>query len=801
MLVSLKLLREILPFEQSAEQLSEEFTLLGLEVEEVVKFNRTFDKVITAKVENLSPVPGTKLFSLIANTGNERFNIITAATNLKNGDVVPLVLPGGKISGGIEIRTKEFQGKRSEGMLCSYKELGLDGEILSTEEKEGILVLPYDAPVGEPFEALFPVDDEFLSLSLLPDRADAFYAVGVARWIEIINARKEGKKADFSKFKPDTNVTLEGETTIPVFVKEPALAPFYSGREIKGVTVKKSSYALRKKLFMLRTRPINNVVDITNYVLKFYGQPLHAFDADKLRNAIIVRKAIPGETIKTLDGVERKLNEHNLVIADSERAVALAGVMGGEETEVTFETKNIFLESAYFAPSCVSRSARSLNLMTDASVLFEKGTDPEFPETASLFATGMIVREAGGIAAKSNISNSLERKRPVKVRFERIGSLLGEKLFPEEIKKYYDFEGFDYEESEEGLLVKAPSFRRDINIEADLIEEVLRMKGYNSFGEKLLEGELKSALRTPEEEFIWELRDLLVRFGLTEVQTVSLIGSKMLSDSMLPEQDLAKVVNPFSEEMSILRPSLFPLLLGVTEMNKKNGTQNIAIFEIGKVFSFDSGKYSETDKIGIILSGNRAEENPFGVSVPYDFYYIKGIVEELLESLGLSAEFSEGSVPFLHPYRTALVRAKGKDLGISGEVSQDVLKNFGIKGKVFYAELSVPELYALSDMSYKYEEFPVQPPLKMDIAIVVDKSVPEEKVCRAILKVAPKELKEIKLFDIYTGKPLKENEKNLAYSLSFFAKDRTMKREETTDFMNKLEEVLKTEVGGKLRKE
>ncbi len=800
MLVSVKLLKEILPFDYTPEKLAEEFTLLGLEVEEVVKTEHKFDKVVTARVENLSRIPDTKLFELMANTGDESFEIVTAATNLKNGDIVPLVLTGGRISDGTVISDRKFKDKISQGMLCSYKELGLDGEILSSEEKEGILILPEDTPIGKPFEDLFPVDDVFLSFSLLPDRADAFYVVGVARWIEILRARKKKRKADFSRFKPDTEIKLSGTTDIPVFVKDPELAPFYSGRKISGVRVGKSSYSLRRKLFMLRARPINNVVDITNYVLKFYGQPLHAFDADKIEKAVYVRKAQSGEKIKTLDGVERSLNEWNLVIADSEKPIALAGVMGGEETEVTEDTKNVFLESAYFLPSCVSKSARSLNLMTDASVLFEKGTDPLFPEDASLFASKLIVQEAGGTVSESNISNHLGTQSPVKIRLSRVGKILGEDLPKEEVKKYFDFEGFEYKDMGDFLEVKPPSFRRDINIEVDLIEEILRMKGYNSFGEKLLEGALKSAVRTKEEEFSWMLKDLLVKLGLTEVQTVSLIGNALLEKTLTDENNIANVINPFSEEMSILRPSLFPVLLNVIETNKKNGTNDIAIFEIGKVFLKDGNKYKEEEKIGIMLSGDRAETNPFGIKVPYDFYYLKGIIESLLESLGINANFDAGKVSYLHPFRTAFVYSENKKIGVIGEVLSDITRNFGIKGKVFYAEMDISVLLKRAKLLKEFKEFPVHPPLKMDIAVVASKEIPEKKVRSVILSVAPPELRKIELFDIYMGKPLADNEKNLAYSLKFFAKDRTMKREELETFIDKLEETLKNEIGGKLRK-
>ncbi len=801
MLVSMRLLKEIIPFDYTAEELSVEFSLLGLEVEGIEKYHHKFSNIVTAKVKDIERITGTKLFSLKAVTDKDVFQVVTAATNLSDGDIVPLALPNSILADGTKITSKTFKGHISNGMLCSYAELGLDGEILASYEKEGIFILPKDTPVGIPMEDVFPIDDEYINLSLLPDRADAFYVLGVARWIEILKARSENRKADFSGFEISTNIKTEGKTTIPVVIEAPDLAPFYSGRTISGVKVGRSSLSLRQKLYMLRSRPINNIVDITNFILKFYGQPLHSFDADKLKEKIVVRKAREGEKIKTLDGVERKLNEWNLVIADSERPVAIAGVMGGEDTEVTFDTKNVFLESAYFSPPCISRSSRSLNLMTDASMLFEKGTDPEFPEKASLIASELILKEAGGNVKESNTASYLGKLKPVNVRIKRIGLLLGEDVSKEEVKKYLEFEGLKCVDKGEYFEVHYPSFRRDLNIEVDVIEEVLRMKGYNSFDEKPIFAPLKSARRTEEEQFLWDLKEKLVREGLMEIQTVSLIGANLLEKALMDKDSVAKVVNPFSEEMVILRPSLFPLMLNVVEVNNKNGVSDLAIFEVGKIFSANgNGNYTENYNVGIMLSGERIFTNPFKKHLNYDFYYLKGIIEDLLEEYGIDFDVKEEKFPFLHLYQSAAFYANNKRIGFIGAVNSDVLKNFDVKKSVFYGELDFESLLRLRRPKEGFKEYPQYPPLKMDVAIVVKDAVPEKEVRNAILSIAPEELKDIVLFDIYRGKPLKEDEKNLAYSLSFYSPERTLKREEIEEFIEKLDETVRKVVGGKLRK-
>lgn len=803
MLISTRLLRETIPFEYTTEELANELTLLGLEVEDIVKVKHDFENIVTARVKNLDKISQSNLFKLLADTGKEQFQVLTAATNLHEGDVVPLALPGSRVTGGKKIETRFFDkvNLKSYGMLCSYEELGLDKELLSNKEREGIFIFPEGTPVGSFIEDVLPIDDEFIDLSLLPDRADAFYLIGVARWIEILKAKNESRKADFSQFKIDTDLELFGNTPLPVIVEAEELAPFYSGRLIKDVTIKNSSYELRKKLFMLRARPINNVVDITNFVLKFYGQPLHAFDYDKIDQEVRVRVAKTGEKLKTLDGVERALNKWNLVISDKRKPIALAGVMGGEETEVSEETKNVFLESAYFLPSCISRSARSLKLITDASILFEKGTDPLFPEKASLFASKLIIKEAGGTAAKSNVFDHVKKPEPVSVRIERINKILGRDVPKSEVKKCFDFEGFEYEDSGDVIKVFPPSFRRDINIEVDLIEEVLRMKGYNSFGEELLSGKLKSAVRTKEEEFLWNVREILSILGLTEVVTVSLVNEELIKKANVGKENIAKVINPFSKDFEVLRPSLFPVLMDVAGLNNSRGAKSVAVFELGTVFHLNGEKYDEETSIGILMYGDRVQLNPFRRSLSYDFYYLKGLLESFFDGIGLNVKFEEYKVSFLHPYQTAKIIIDGENAGFIGRVRDEIAKSFGIKTPVFYAEIPVKRIMPNANSEKSYVPVSLFPPLKMDVAIVVDKSVPEYKVRNVIKDSAPPELKEIELFDIYTGAPLSENEKNLAYSLAFYSEGRTMKREELEAFIQILEKNVKDVLNGKLRKE
>ncbi len=801
MLVSIKLLKMIIPFNYTAEEVGNKLSMLGLEVEGIRKVKHKFENIITGKVLEIQDIPNTKLKKTLIDTKTEKLQIVTTATNLKSNDVVPVALPHSKVANGTEILERDFKGMISQGMLCSYAEIGLDPEILSSEEKEGIFTFPLDTPIGKKVEDVLPIDDDYLELSLLPDRADAFYLVGLARWIEIIKAREEKRRADFAQFEDHSSINIAGETPIPIYIEDKTLCPFYSGRLIKNVTVSKSSLSLRQKLFMLRIRPINNVVDITNFVLRFYGQPLHTFDADTIQKEVIIRRAKKGERIKTLDEVERKLTEDNLVIADERGPIAIAGVMGGYETSVTEKTKNVFLESAYFSPHCIAKSARSLGIVTDASDIFERGADPLLPPKGSIIASNLISKEAKGIPAKENVVSFITPAEPVNLRLSRVEKILGERIDKEYVKKYFDFEGFDYKDKGEQLEVIAPSFRRDIEKEIDLIEEIVRMKGYNEFGEALIVDKLKAAKRTDYEDFIWKLKDKLVKIGLDEVQTVSLTSESLLNLIGYNEKDsVIKLLNPLSSDMSLMRPLLLSTLLPILERNKKMGNTDIAMFEIGKVFKKEEG-FKETDELGILLSGKRTEKNYLKVEFAYSFPYLKGIFEDIFSFCNIAPRYVPEQLTWMHPYQSAGIYLDKERIGYIGRINDDILEKIGVIDKVFYGAVNVEKLMQHCNEKIQFKPFSLYPPVKRDIAIVVDEDTPEEDVRKAIISAAPPELKKIVLFDLYKGTPLPPNKKNLAYSLEFSSVHKTLKGEDINKFIDQLEKVIKEKVNGKLRKE
>ena len=797
MIVSYKLLKDLISFSYSPEELADKFTQIGIEVEKVEHINKQFDGVITAKVLEVTPLSNEKDFLVKIDTKEGIFNVVTGATNVKVNDVVPFARPNAKIKDGRVILEKTFGDVVSVGMLCSYDELGIESDLLSNDEKTGIFILPEGTPIGVPLEDVFPLEDTLLELSLLPDRADAFYLVGVARWIEILLAREEKRKADFSKFAVDVSLNnFLGQTPLSVNIVDSKHCTLYSGRLIEKVTIKNSTYPLRKLLFGLRIHPINNIVDITNFIAKMYGQPLHAFDFDKLHGNISIRLAHEGETIKTLDGVERHLTSKNLVIADEKGPVAIAGVMGGEATEVTPETKNVFLESAYFTPATVAASGRSLNLLTDASALFEKGIDPNFTLNASLLATKWIIDESKGVPYKDSVDDKRTAKSPVNLRLSKASSLLGYSLSKEEVKTYFDMEGLPYRVEENTFFVEPPSFRHDLEIEEDLVEEIARMKGYNEFIETPIVAELRSGSIEPTMKLNDHIREIMCNFGLTEIVTSTLTNEELLAKfSLFDESSTIKIINPLTEDMSYLRPSLFPNAVVVAKRNMSFQINELSLFEIGKVFYKKDSSFKEEFMLSVFLSQEKIRRAFSNKTNVYDYFYLKGIFEGLCSLLKVDCDFVKSSKPFMHPYQTAEIFFKNISVGFIGKIHPDIFEN------AFYGELNLSAIYDFVDLNKKFEPFSQYPSVKRDIAIIVDKDIEEAKVRKAIKESGIKELKDVVLFDVYQGDPLPPHKKNLAYALEFVSTERTLTSEEVDKFVWQIEQVISKTVNGVIRRQ
>jgi phenylalanyl-tRNA synthetase beta chain len=436
-----------------------------------------------------------------------------------------------------------------------------------------------------------------------------------------------------------------------------------------------------------------------------------------------------------------------------------------------------------------------LGLLTDASSLFEKGVDPKFTGIASLVASKLILEEGGGKAYKDSVADFRSEKESVKVRVNKVSSLLGEDISKEEIKKYFDMEGFDYKEIENGFLVSAPSFRQDISIEEDLIEEIIRMRGYNEFSEKPIVAPLRSGSFEPIVKFNMELREVLLRLGLNEIVTSTLTNKEILSKfGLYDEEKVIKILNPLTEDMSLLRPSLFVGSYEVAVRNINVQEENLAMFEIGKIFFKDNTNFDEEYHFSIFLKGNRVYRNPYGKTLPYDYYYLKGLIEAVFEDFGIKAEFRKSNFPYLHPYKTAEVYSNGVVLGYIGGIHPDILED------AYFAELNVNKIFEMSSKKEHFSQFSIYPAVKRDIAIVVDKDTEEYNVRRAIQDANIKELKSIVLFDVYTGKPLPPDKKNLAYSLEFVSLERTLQGAEVDEFMKKIEDSISRNVGGVVRK-
>ncbi|MGC9125023.1 MAG: phenylalanine--tRNA ligase subunit beta, partial [Caldisericaceae bacterium] len=537
------------------------------------------------------------------------------------------------------------------------------------------------------------------------------------------------------------------------------------------------------------------IVDITNLVAKKYGQPLHAFDFDKLQGKIIVRTAKEGEKLRTLDGVHRNLNTSNLLITDLSGPIAIAGVMGGEATAVTQETRNVFIESAYFDPMTIAYSSRSIGLITDASALFEKGVDSSFQSEASRIAAALIKKEAGGSVSSERITGKHIQGKVVEARFQRISSYLGEQIPENDVKKYLEYEGLEFDEKTDSVIVRAPAFRQDINIEEDVIEEVFRMKGYNELEESTIVSPVRSGGRSEQGNFLLDLKSFLVEYGLLEVSTFSLLNPQLINQtSKSPEEEWVRLMNPLSEDMNILRPSLLPMVYQVLKRNLNVGASSIAIFELDTVFNKIGQDYKERTELVIILKGERLLQNGFKKHLPYDFYYLKGILEDVFERFNIQSDFERKHFPYLHPYQSSAIYCDGEEIGHLGRLSKDLDK------EAYFASVDVDILMKLSGKARKFKAFSLYPSVKRDIAVVVNEDVDEIEVRKAILSNNIKELIDVKLFDLYRGAPIPDGKKNLAYSLEFSSQEKTFRSEEIDEFISQIERSINTAVKGELRR-
>ncbi|WP_258360014.1 phenylalanine--tRNA ligase subunit beta [Moorella sulfitireducens (nom. illeg.)] len=802
MRVPYKWLKKYVDINLSPEELAEKLTMAGLAVENLESLAAGFQGVVAGKIRSISPHPNAEnLVICRVDTGRE-LQLVTGAPNVYAGQTVAVALEGARLPAGKEIYRASFRGVTSEGMLCSAQELGLDVSLISPGDREGILTLPPDAPPGADVAEVLGLNDVVLVLELTPNRADCLSILGVAREVAALTGAP--------LLLPDIDVQ-EDERRIAdlatVEIEAPDLCARYVARLVSGVRIGPSPAWLQACLRAAGMRPINNVVDITNFVMLEMGQPLHAFDYDLLQqHAIIVRCAAAGEKIKTLDNVERELDPEMLVIADAGRPVAVAGVMGGLETEVTSGTVNILIESAHFDGASIRRTSRKLGLRSEASTRFERGVNLEGAAAAADRAARLMAELAGGSVARGRLDRYVRKSRPVTIslRPERVNYILGTELAPHIMKELLQRLHLEVE-GEGPFLVTIPSYRGDLTREIDLVEEIARLYGYNNIPASLPGNITAQEKETQGQRWEAAGREAAAASGLVEVVTYSFIGPTALDQLQLPDDHpwrrVVKIQNPLRDEQSIMRPSLLPGLLEVAGRNASRRVLPVVIYELGRVF-IPSGRQlpAEPLRLGGLVMGStgRGWNWPAG---EMDFFYLKGILENILDRVKIKNTTWEATAdyPFLHPGRAANIKAGETILGFAGELHPDVLAAFDLPARACVFELDWDYAGSLTRGQVGYEPLPRFPAVERDLAIVVEEKVPAAAVEEIIREAGGEQLKYCNLFDVYQGSPVPEGCKSLAYSLVYQLPDRTLTDAEVNAVQNRIQRALEERFGARLR--
>ncbi len=799
MKVLLSWLREYVDIDVSPEELAEKLALCGTEVESIDYLGKDISGVVVGEIEEIASHPHTDKLSLCkVRTKDGIFSVVCGAPNIKVKQKVLLAFPDATIAGGIKIRKKPILGVISEGMILSEEEMGLG------EDASGILPLPPETPLDADVKDILGLNDYLFQFEITPNRPDCLGIIGIAREIAVI-LEKELKIPSFE-------IEEEEETSssrVKIEIEDADLCPRYVGKVVKDVNVCTSPLWLRWRLKNAGIRPINNVVDVTNYVMLETGQPLHAFDLEFIGGGkIIVRRAREGEKLVTLDDVERELDEEMLVIADENVPVALAGVMGGRESELRPSTKVVLIESANFKPVSISRTSRKFGLITEASLRFERGVDPNGALFAAQRAAFFIQNLARGKVLRDEVDVYPCKITPRKMvlREERVNQILGTELKKEKMADILKKLQLEVSPNKKGLLISVPTFRVDLEREIDLIEEIARIYGYNEINPTLPGGRGRVGALNFEQKAEKKVKEALVASGLYEVLNYSMINPQFFEDVNLPENHPWRkgvyLVNPLAGDQSMLRTTLLPSLISTLSLNKSKGKKSVHIFEVGKVFRKGKGSVPEEFKmVGLSLMGSWQEKTWYSKEEKIDIYDLKGIVENVMHSLKINDwEIEESENPLFYPARFGLIKIFQDEVGFLGELHPFLKEKFDFEEDVFLAELSLDKLLKYARFGWVYEEIPQFPGIPFDISLLVDGEIKAKEVESVIKENGGPFLYKVEIFDVYTGKNIPKGKKSLAFSLLFLSKERTLREEEISESVEKIIEALEKELSAQVRR-
>mgnify|MGYP003366833067 FL=1 len=766
-------------------QIAEDMTRVGNEYDNCGKLIEASNLVIGEIIECVNHPDSDHLHVCKVNIGNEVLQIVCGAPNARVGIKVIVALVGAVLP-EITIKKGVIRGVESNGMMCSMKELGLDNKFLTPEDINGIKELPDDAVVGEDPIKYLGLDDEIIDFELTANRGDLLSMLGLSYELGAIYDKKV-KDIDLTYNEIDKNI--DSEFSIDIKTEKCSL---FLAKKVSNITIKESPDFIKNRLIACGIRPINNVVDISNYVMLETGQPLHFYDVDNLGDTLIVRDAKDGEKLITLDNQERTLNVNDIVIANKVEAVGLAGVMGGLSTEVLETTKNIIIESAIFDSVSVRKTSKKV-LRSEASNRFEKGIDPKRTYMAIKRACHLLEIYANGSIYSGMLTYDKMNKddKVIDITLENINNVLGTNIDVKTVISVFEKLGFTAQNKENLITVTVPTRRTDISIKEDLIEEVGRIYGINNIEGKLPKLSIKQG---SYDKTTRQIRNKLVDLGLNEVLTQIFLNDEVAQKYCDKDYEIVKLLDPLSVEKNALRYSLVPSLLKVYEYNKGRNLKDITIFEMAKGFYKKDDKYGEDNKLCILMTGDYYLE--LGNRKKVDFYVLKGIIEELLHFLGFSNRYSfvvNNIKEFLHPGVSATINVNGSDIGFLGLLHPSIEKN------VYVAEINLDKLLKNRVSKLKYKEVSKYPKVVKDLAFIVEKNINSEDIVKVIKKSGGKTLTNIEVFDLYTGENVKENEKSIAYSLTFEDMNKTLSDEEVMLIFNKIINDVEVKLNAKLR--
>jgi phenylalanyl-tRNA synthetase beta chain len=792
MKVPVKWLKDYVDIDIPAKELGDRLTLSGSKVEEVITTGDEIQNVVTAKLTKIEQHPDAdKLSVCFADIAEaELLQIVTGATNMKEGDIVPAALHGSTIHNGVKIKKGKLRGVVSNGMFCSEEELGIAGD----NPVHGLMILPQDTPIGKDIKEVLNMTSSIIDLEITSNRPDCLSIVGMAR--ETAATLNGTYKMPIVDYKAVCKDNIENELKVEVKDK---LCRRYIARGVKNIKIQPSPGWMQDRLLEAGVRPINNIVDITNFVMLELGQPMHAFDVREITSkTIVVERAKEGEKFITLDGQERILNDQVLNIKDGEKTIGLAGIMGGLNSEVKDDTTAIIFEGANFDGTNIRVSSQKLGLRTEASSRFEKDLDPNLTEIAINRACHLVEELGAGEVMAGSIDIYPEKITPhsIEIDYKWINKFLGTEIPKEDMKNYLDRLELKTEVREDILLINIPTFRGDVNIKEDVAEEVARIYGYNNIPVTVIRSVNTRGGKNRKQHLDDKVIEALTGSGLNQSISYSFVSPKVFNKILLPKDSILRnavaIRNPLGEDYSIMRTTTIPSIMESLARNYSRNNEYVRLFEIGKVYipkENQSKLPEERNLVTIGLYGNA------------DYLHLKGVVENILEVLGIE-KFSfkrESENPSFHPGKTAALYIRKDLVGILGEVHPDAADNYGIDNRCYIAELNLDVLYSYAKLDKKYKAIPKFPAVTRDMAILIDDNILVQEIQEIMWKQGGNMVESIKLFDVYKGEQIPQGKRSIAYSLIYRLENKTLTDEEVNKVHDKIVRTLESKLGAQLR--